>query len=173
MPFGGSPVRLPRTWRLIQKEKEIFVEFGLSETDDGITSWVEIIPLLELRINAIPVESQPAKDGSPLKIFFGADSFRLFSQKSVKATLCVCKPMITRLDKEGHRLQGWAINSAMNNVKMAIYEGGDSYVELCTKGSQVRWTREFPVSCKIRQQSSISSSRAGCSQCVTRTAAPA
>ena len=138
MPFGGSPVRLPRTWRLIQKEKEIFLEFGLSESDDGITAWLEIIPLLELRIGAIPVEYQPTRDGTPLKIFFGADSFRLYTQNSIKATLCVCKAMISRHDAEGHRLQGWAINSAMNNVKMAIYEGGDSYLELCTKGSQVQ-----------------------------------
>ena len=137
MPFGGKPLQAPRTWRLMDFEKQIYLAFGLQETDDGITAWCEVIPLLELRLNAVPAEAFPDK-GDLLKIFFGADAFRLYAENSTKAVLCVAKPMIQRTDAEGHRLQGWAINSAMNNVKMAIFEGGDSYAELCTKGSQVQ-----------------------------------
>lgn len=38
MPFGGKPIQAPRTWRLMDFEKQIFLDFGLQETDDGITA---------------------------------------------------------------------------------------------------------------------------------------
>jgi seryl-tRNA(Sec) selenium transferase len=57
---------------------------------------------------------------------------------NTKAVLCVVKAMIERKELEGNRLQGWAINSAMNNIKAVIYEGGNSYVEMNTKGSMIQ-----------------------------------
>ena len=47
--------------------------------------------------------------------------------------------MIERRTKEGNlRMEGWVTNSHQNHLRMAIYEGGDSYSEFCTKGSVVQ-----------------------------------
>jgi hypothetical protein len=137
MPFGTSPIRLPRTWKLIEFEKSLLDAFGLKQSDDGLTAWADIIPLMTLRLDAISIECFPPR-GVPLKVFFGADSFRMYKGNSVKAVLCVVKAMVERKDEAGNRLTGWAINSGMNCVKAAIFEGGDSYVEMCTKGSMIQ-----------------------------------
>jgi hypothetical protein len=93
--------------------------------------------MLTLRLDNIPIAMFPPSE-DPLMIFFGADAFRLYKDNSTKAVLCVVKPMIQRTDLDGNRLQGWAINSAMNCIKACIYEGGDSYVEMSTKGSMIQ-----------------------------------
>ncbi len=92
--------------------------------------------MLTLHLDAIPIAMFPPSE-EPLMIFFGADAFRMYKDNNIKAVLCVIKAMIQRTDREGNRLQRWAINSAMNCIKAAIYEGGDPYVEMSTKGSMI------------------------------------
>jgi hypothetical protein len=72
MPFGISPIRLPKTWKLIELEKSLKDAFGFKRSKDGPTAWANIIPLLTLRLDAISIECFPPR-GVPLKIFFGAD----------------------------------------------------------------------------------------------------
>ena len=88
--------------------------------------------MLSLRLDGIPIAMFPPKD-DPLMIFFGADAFRPYKDNITKAVLCVVKAKIQRTDREGNRLQGWTIISAMNCIKACIYEGGDSYVEMSPK----------------------------------------
>ena len=121
----------------VEFEKTLLVKFRFHESEVGLTAWGEVIPLLTLRLDGIPIAMFPSIN-EPLKIFFGADAFRLYKDNSTKAVLCVVKAMIQRTDLEGNRLQGWAINSAMNCIKAAIYEGGDSYVEMSTKGLMIQ-----------------------------------
>ncbi len=109
-------------------EKTLFVKFGVKESEDGLTAWGDVIPMLALRLDGIPINMFPPSQ-EPLMIFFGADAFRLYKDNSTKSVLCVVKPMIQRTGRGGNRLQGCAINSAMNCIKTCIYEGGDSYVE--------------------------------------------
>ena len=51
--------------------------------------------------------------------------------------MCVAKTLIERLGKEGRRLEGWVSNSFRNHVRMALYEGDDSYVDFSSKGNIV------------------------------------
>ncbi len=118
-------------------EKTLLVKFGFEESEDGLTAWGEVIPMLTLRLDNIPIAMFPPSYDS-LMIYFGADAFRLYKDNNTKAVLCVVKAMIQRTDQESNRLQGWAINSAMNCIKACIYEGGDSYVEMSTKGSMIQ-----------------------------------
>lgn len=134
LPYGNSPPQMPKTWKVWKYESELVEAFGLTESEDGLAAWVDVIKVLELRLNAIDEQSIPAR----IKIFFGADAFRLYKQNSVKAVMCVVRPMVERRDNDGRRLQGWNIQSVDNCVKLALYEGSDSYLELCTKGSQVQ-----------------------------------
>jgi hypothetical protein len=117
-------------------EQSLLVKFGFKESDDGLTAWGEVIPMLTLRLDGIPIAMFPPSE-EPLIIFFGADVVRMYKDNSTKTVLCVVKAMIQRTDREVNRLQGWAINSDMNCIKAAIYEGGDSYVEMSTKGSMI------------------------------------
>ena len=137
LPYGNSPPQIPKTWKVIKYEKELVDEFGLTESSDGIAAWIDLIKVLEFRLDAIPEEFFPLTT-LKIKMFFGADAFRLYKQNSVKAVMCVVRPMIERRDADAKRLQGWNLQSADNCVKLALYEGGDSYLELCTKGSQVQ-----------------------------------
>jgi hypothetical protein len=103
MPFGTSPIRLSRTWKLIELEKSLLDAFGLKQSEDGLTAWTDIITLMTLRLHAISIECFPPR-GVPLKVFFGADSFRLYKGNSVKAVLCVVKAMAERKDEAGNKL---------------------------------------------------------------------
>lgn len=134
MPYGGQPPQPVKTWKLIDHEKEIFKVFGLKQSQDGVTAWCDIKKMLELRLESFPRHQLPAKDEC-IQLFFGADAFRMYKQNSTKAVLCVCKIYLERLDDDGNRLEGWALNSKDNNLKMAIYEGSDCYKEFTTKGS--------------------------------------
>ena len=73
-----------------------------------------------------------------IHLFFGADAFRQYKQNNTKMVLAVCKPYLERVDANGRRMQGLALNSKDNNVRMCIYEGGDCYAEFSTKGSIVQ-----------------------------------
>ena len=45
LPYGSSPPRMPRTYRLIEYEKGLVQQFGLTESSDGIAAWVDLIKL--------------------------------------------------------------------------------------------------------------------------------
>jgi hypothetical protein len=137
MPFGTTPIRLPRPRRLVEFEKTLLVKFEFQESEDGLTAWGEVIPMLTLPLVCIPIVIFPPID-EPLMIFFGADAFRLYKDNNTQPVLCVVKAMIERKDLEGDRLQGWVINSAMSCIKATIYEGGDSYVGMSTNGSMIQ-----------------------------------
>jgi hypothetical protein len=112
-------------------KKTLLVEFGFTESKNGITAWAVVLPMLSLRLDGILIAMFPPSE-EPLMIFFGADTFRICKDVNTKAVLCVVKTMIQRTDREGNRLQGWAINSAMNCIKATIYEDGDPYVDMST-----------------------------------------
>jgi hypothetical protein len=77
MPFGTTPIRLPRPWRLMEFEKTLLVKFGFQDSEDGLTAWGEVIPMLTLRLDGIPISMfLPIEE--PFLIFFGTDAFRLY-----------------------------------------------------------------------------------------------
>ena len=137
MPYGSAPPVAPLFWKLWKFEKEVEEAFGLSESKDGITAWVDLIKVLELRLNAIPKDFFPPL-GALIRLFFGADAYRQYQENNTKVVLCAVKPMVERRDVNHNRLKGWAYQSTDNAVKAALYEGGDSYLELSTKGSEVQ-----------------------------------
>jgi hypothetical protein len=66
-------------------EKVLLTKFGFQESEDGLTAWGEVIPMLTLRLDGIPIAMFPPSD-DPLMIFFGADAFRLHKDNT-KAVL--------------------------------------------------------------------------------------
>ena len=138
MPYGGQPPQPPRAYKVQQVHKDICMTYGLQQSDDGLTAWCNVVKVLQARLEAIPAEQLPAAHDS-LRVWFGADAFRCYEANSLKMVMCVAKPMIERRTKEGNlRMEGWVTNSHQNHLRMAIYEGGDSYSEFCTKGSVVQ-----------------------------------
>lgn len=135
MPFGGKPPQAPRTHTLMKHENEIYKEFGLDQSLDGVVAWCDVKKLLELRLSCFPDEQLAAVGEAGIHLFFGADAFRLHKHNNTKAVLCVCKPLLERKGENDSRLEGWAVNSKDNNLKMALYEGSDCYSEFTTKGS--------------------------------------
>ena len=127
LPYGGGPPLVPRTHKLIAHEKEIASSFGLQESRNGITAWCDVKKVLELGLDCFPVEQLPMD--KIIHSFFGADAFRQYKQNNTKMVLAVCKPYLERVDANGRRMQGWALNSKDNNVRMCIYEGGDCYAQ--------------------------------------------
>ena len=88
-------------------------------------------------------------------MWFGADSFRAYKAHSTKMTMCAAKPTIERRSKDEKRLEGWVGNNEKNHIRMAIYEGGDSYEEFNGKASivheQLNQLRTEPLRVKGRE----------------------
>ena len=137
MPYGNAPPQAARAYKVERLEKELCASYGLQQSGDGLTAWCDCNKMLESRLAAIP-EDQLPREGEVTRVWFGADSFRGFKQNSTKLTLCAAKPTIEKRSKEGKRLEGWVGNSEKNHVRMALYEGSDTYEEFNGKASIVK-----------------------------------
>ena len=136
MPFGGKPPQAVPPHQVYKFERSVHDIFGLKESEDGITAWCDAKKMLVLRLEQFPDSQLPAP-GELLRIFCGADAFRGYKAFSTKFVLCVMKALLERTDDRGRRLEGWTANSGENCVRMALYEGGDGYMEFSSKGSTV------------------------------------
>jgi len=58
MPFGSTPIRRPRPWRLMEFEKTLLTKFGFQEAKDDLTAWGDGLPVLTLRLDGIPISSR-------------------------------------------------------------------------------------------------------------------
>ena len=154
MPYGNPAPRPASSYKVEIVENKICDDYGLKQDGDGMISWCDTRKVLERRLAAIPEEQLPSDEDST-KVWFGADSYRAYKAFSTKMTMCAAKPTIERKSKEGKRLEGWVGNSEKNHIRMAIYEGSDSYEEFNGKASivqeQLNKLRKEPLRVKGRE----------------------
>ena len=138
MPYGNAPPQPARAYKVDKWERDIVAAYGLNQSEDGLTAWCDCSKVMESRLEAIPEEQLPS-DQDITSVWFGADGFRGSKQDNTKFTMCAAKPIIERRSKKGlKRLEGWVANSEKNHIRLAIYEGSDTYEEFTGKASIVK-----------------------------------